>query len=433
MGDHEHKLYLELSQLGHPDLWQCATCKVGMGDLGLRWEQTGKIVAENVLRIEKIETMVEKMEAREDKLVNELRKAKEEVEDLKKSMTKVKEDAMIKSIAEISERENNRNNLILHGVKESASNDPSERQAHDAKMLQNILHHLGMSNYFKPDLKEDVRFLRRIGEKQSEEARPLKIGFVFLSNKERLMESARYLNQIPDLKHVSIGNDLTNMQRKEETNLMRKASESNRTPSSEMKEKGLVAKVVGPRGHRRIILAPLRRNEEVDEEGRVRLMAGSRRREGAQNRLQDRRGGHHAPVSGANRQPLGHREQGNGQGAAGEGSRREEQGLEQLCQEGYKSPEQRSQSFGSGEEVGEKEMGREESAQGKVQARTFAGREERQLEVLQGLAGTGGDNRFGAPWGQMKTTTPPFRSSSLLLPTMVASPRLTWPRRPGQQ
>ena len=60
LGDKEYKLYAELSELGNPDLWQCATCKVGMGDLGLRWEQTGKIVAENAAKIEKIETKLEK-------------------------------------------------------------------------------------------------------------------------------------------------------------------------------------------------------------------------------------------------------------------------------------------------------------------------------------------------------------------------------------
>ena len=60
----EYELFLTLSQMGNPDLWQCRTCKVGMGDLGLRWEQTGKIVAENTARIEKVETRVEKEEAR---------------------------------------------------------------------------------------------------------------------------------------------------------------------------------------------------------------------------------------------------------------------------------------------------------------------------------------------------------------------------------
>lgn len=39
-----------------------------MGDLGLRWEQTGKMVAENASKIAKLETKVDRQEAREDKL-----------------------------------------------------------------------------------------------------------------------------------------------------------------------------------------------------------------------------------------------------------------------------------------------------------------------------------------------------------------------------
>ena len=47
LGQQEYELYLQLSQMGNPDMW----------DLRLRWEQTGKIVAENTARIEKVETI----------------------------------------------------------------------------------------------------------------------------------------------------------------------------------------------------------------------------------------------------------------------------------------------------------------------------------------------------------------------------------------
>ena len=109
---------MRLAELGNPDMWQCATCKVGMGDLGLRWEQTEKIVAENSARIEKIETKVEKIETRGDKLESELKKTKQELEDLKKYLLVVKEDAMKMTITEISEIEKNHNNLIFHNVVE---------------------------------------------------------------------------------------------------------------------------------------------------------------------------------------------------------------------------------------------------------------------------------------------------------------------------
>ena len=82
LGQQEYELYLQLSQMGNPDMWQCQTCKVGMGDLGLRWEQTGKMVAENTVRIEKVENKVEKKEARNDTFENDLKKTKEELAEL---------------------------------------------------------------------------------------------------------------------------------------------------------------------------------------------------------------------------------------------------------------------------------------------------------------------------------------------------------------
>ena len=399
-----------------------------MGDLGLRWEQTGKIVAENTARIEKVETRVEKEEARGDRLEHDLKKTKDELEDLKKSLVVVKEDAMKMSVAELGERESNKNNVIMHRVAESASNEPSERQAHDLEKLVNILKELGLINYIKA---EDVKFIRRIGErKENQEARPMKVGFKYFNSKERLLESARNLNQIPDLRQISITNDLTDIQRKEENNLWKTAGDQNLAPTSDMKEKGLVMKVVGPRGHRRIIMATLRSSEEVDAEGRVRLKAGSRRREGAVSREQE-------PTTGANRVPLGSKEQGNGQGAVVGRSRGEEH-EEQLRQGGEKRkrPSDRSsQSSDSGEEQEGREKERKAGSPSKSLedypdvmmfpvGRTEGGEE-------QGPpGGQGAVSRLAVPLGLRKTTALPFRSSSA---SSLMLPGVAGPRSPGLQ
>ena len=215
---------------------------------------------------------LEGQETRGDKLENELKKTKDELEDLKKSMDGVKAEAVKVSMAEINERENNRNNVIIHKVPESTSNKPTERQAHDIERLQIILRELGLFRFIKDDLREHIKFIRRVGERKEQEARPLKVGFIFNSMKERLMESARYLNQLPALRHVGIAHDLTDIQRKAENSLWRKACNQNLSPTIKMQEKGLVLKVVGSRGQRRMVTFPLRRMEEVDEEGIVRMI-----------------------------------------------------------------------------------------------------------------------------------------------------------------
>ena len=111
-------MFLKLAKLGHPDMWQCATCKVGMGDLALRWEQTGKIVAESSVKLEKIEAEVERQELRNGNLENELKKTKNELEELKDRMEGMKKEAVELSLIEISEREDNSNNVVIYNVPE---------------------------------------------------------------------------------------------------------------------------------------------------------------------------------------------------------------------------------------------------------------------------------------------------------------------------
>ena len=393
LGSEEYNLYLKLSLLGTPDLWQCQTCQVGMGDLGLRWEQTGKIVAENKAKIDILETKLEKQEVKGDKLENELKKTREELAELKKSLDVVKEDAMKMSVDEMSERESKRNNVILHGVPESASSDASERHTHDLLKLEIILRELGLTDSTKA--KKDIKFIRRIGEKrQQQEARPMKVGFNYLSKKESVLESARYLNEIPDLRQISIGNDLTELQRKEETSLWRKACNQNLAPTGEMQEKGMVMKVVGPRGRKRIVMAPLKRNEEVDVEGRVRVQ--NRRREGGDNREheQGRRRSHCSPITGANREPLGQKEPGNGQGAAGAGGRRQTWREEQERTSGAMGEEQlrRGQDKWMRTEWGSWSSG---SAEGEEERRGTRRKEDLRPQELGSL---GGRSMGGTAW-----------------------------------
>ena len=379
LGTEESELFLRLSRLGSTDLWQCQTCQVGMGDMALRWEKTGNIVAGNSARIEKLEAKVGKEEARADELEKTLKKTKNELEELKNNMAEMKKDATKTILTEVTERENNHKNVIIHNVPESYSSNPSEQQAHDIQKLQIILGELGLMRFINADIREHIKFIRRIGERNRQEVRPIKVGFIFSNMKERLMESARYLNKIPSLRSVSITLDQTEIQRKEETSLWRDAANQNLSPTTEMKKKGLVVKVVGPRGQRRSVMVPLKRTEEVDKEGRVRLRVVSRRREGAGGRGQEQarretNGALSAPVSGGNLEPLGKKKQGNGQGAVGGRSRREEQevtsGAKELKQlrQGLQdrvTTERRFQSFDSGE-VEEEEGRRKETGKKEV-------------------------------------------------------------------
>ena len=287
------------------------------------------------------------------------------------------------SLAETDERNKNHNNIIIHRVLESKSSKPTEKQAHDHDILQIILKKLGLSNIIRA---EDIKFIRRIGDKkEQQQARPLKVGLIYHYKKELLMEAAKNHNKIQDFQHISIGHDLTEIQRMGETSLWKKACNQNLNPNKEMTDKKLVMKVVGPGGQRRIIAAPLRRTEEVDKEGRVRV----RKREGARSR--EEQGGPFrevAPASiatGANREPLGRREQGNGQGAAAGGAnRREQQETSRAAQEvRLLRPGRWCQSSACGEEGMERRKERQEVAPRSLAQSSGVRREEGRSSLLQ--------------------------------------------------
>ena len=163
---------------------------------------------------------------------------------------------------------------------------------------------------------------------------------------------------------------------------------------------------------------------------------------------QEQEGAGQAPATGANREPLGRKEQGNEAGAAGVRSRREEQDLQlrQGDKNKRKRPGRRSQSSGSGEEEEEgrrgREKGRKEDAPNKslpdypgVSLFTVRREEGGEEQGPQELGGLGGRSRLAAPRGLKKTTAPPFRSSSssLLLPRVSAPVAGLTPASPGSQ
>ena len=126
-------------------------------------------------------------------------------------------------------------------------------------------------------------------------------------------------------------------------------------------------------------------------------------------------------------EPLSRKEQGNGQGAAGGGSRREEVGRttaatkqEQLRQVKTTRTIMSFQSSGFGEEDAER-RGKEKRRQGKERMEEhYPGA--RTLPVgMEGWKEQGGRSTIGDKGGLRRTTAPPFRSSSLM-PPRVSKP-----------
>ena len=103
------------------------------------------------------------------------------------------------------------------------------------------------------------------------EPRPLLVGFLHRQHSELIQNNSWKLSELsdPGMRTVSVVKDLTMKQRLGKKELLREAARKNCDRNQEELERNIAYKVVGRRGSKREILAPLRFGENIDEEGEV--------------------------------------------------------------------------------------------------------------------------------------------------------------------
>jgi hypothetical protein len=99
--------------------------------------------------------------------------------------------------------------------------------------------------------KEDIRFCRRIGEKNSE-PRPMVIGLETEEEKRHILARARNL-QGTQYSDISVVPDLTKKQRSKEARMKQEAEERNRNLTADERKRNEKWLVVGRRGEKRMI------------------------------------------------------------------------------------------------------------------------------------------------------------------------------------
>ena len=170
---------------------------------------------------------------------------------------------------ELKERERREANLIIHNFQESTSADKKECEARDLSGLQKLFNLLGV----RLEVAESVKFIRREGEKKSDQPRPLKVVMRRKVDRDIVLSNAHLLKNCSEelWRKVSVVSDLTKMQRQDEADLRKLAASKNLERSQEEVDKGLAWKVVGKRGNKRIQLVELYKDEIVLQTGEVQL------------------------------------------------------------------------------------------------------------------------------------------------------------------
>lgn len=223
--------------------WACRPCTVYAQGMSHRMREIEDKVGKVEKGMEENREKVKDLDKKVDGLTEEVKKKDDKVAKAVKEMEN-------RLCEEWREREAKRMNVILHNVGEAENERASgkERQEWDIKSCYNICGAL------KLRMGEDaIRFARRVGEKK-EEPRPMVVGFWAEADRCLLLKNARYLENHPVFKNVTIGPDLTKKQRAEEEELKKEAERRNeRELTEEDLSKNLKWTVAGDRGKKCLV------------------------------------------------------------------------------------------------------------------------------------------------------------------------------------
>ena len=253
-------------------------------------------------RMKTVEQKVDQCEAKEEQMEDkqELNLAKQDKVNsvFEERLKKLELNSGSGVIREIDDRMDKLNNLVMHRVPESTSEDPMERSAHDSAIIKVLMEkYLGIKDI---DTDNKLRFIRRLGGRgEKEEARPILLGLKFTADLELVLDRSWMLSQCNNTtaQAVNIVRDLTVKQRQREFDMVNEACRKNLDRSGEDVNQNLVYKVVGRKGEKREIKVSLRQGEELDGEGKVIRREGwNRGQRGALNRQLG---------TGGNSEPLG--------------------------------------------------------------------------------------------------------------------------------
>ena len=214
------------------------------------------------------------VEGRVEDNTQDIQKVKEKVEDIQKKLPDINTMQASTSMAaqdsvfhEIKERENRKNNIVIHGIPELDCDDNLARKKHDIDNLEEIL------DIVKSRVKQDdIKYMNRIGEKK-EKDRPLLVCFRKQDQKLQVIENSRLLKN-STRSDVSIIPDLTKRQRNEEDALRKEMEKRN----AELEGEDFLNsewRLVGIRGERKLVKGKKNPRNWGGDQGRENLRARS--------------------------------------------------------------------------------------------------------------------------------------------------------------
>ena len=233
----------------------CATCRKlaakinkSVRDVELRMTDLENRLKTSELERNALAAKIERIEGKADQVKDKVVVMEKDIES---GMEKAMIDAKAGVTAEMKEREERSENLVVYGVPESEKENAEDRKKEDEEKVQRMARVVGVEE----GEKIEVKF--RAGKKSEEgKPRPLIVKLEDAETRERMLRNSRELGRKEEWRKVFIGPDLTFKQREEAREEERKLREEAEKKSEEAKNEGRRGGryvVVGQRGRRRVV------------------------------------------------------------------------------------------------------------------------------------------------------------------------------------
>lgn len=241
--------------------WNCKSCRTFAAKFDKRMKDIDRrlVEVEDKANVNAVDIAVIK---------TDIKQVQEDVKKQKCDEVAIQENAATSVFSELNNRNQRRLNIIVHGLVEpdASVKDLNTRITKDKEKIQQLMSQIEVDL----QVNDVVKFAKRLGAKseQADRARPLLLGLKSIDHKERMLDNASKLNDMPEpWKSVSIVQDLTTMQRSEEKK-MREEAQRLTDEQSDDDKKNWLFKVVGRRGERRILKVPVLQAQGVERRSR---------------------------------------------------------------------------------------------------------------------------------------------------------------------
>ncbi len=244
LDDDEYKLIDKIFQKKGSHFWSCDGCSRGLSKLQ-------QMVTSNKVEIDSLKLRVDSLETSDESQTADIAQAKKDIKLLTDDVGELKNSgggSKETVYSELDLREHKKFNIIIYGVPEQDENEqPSVKKSKDSSLVSEIFTDISV----KVDMKNDVKFLARVGEFKNNKTRPITIGFRETNTRDKVLSSAWKLGKSRTNRQISISPDLTKIQLANDKKLREEVEAKNDSLSTE-EAKNFVWKLVGIKGQRQM-------------------------------------------------------------------------------------------------------------------------------------------------------------------------------------